>query len=326
MNIETRKREIYKQYGISKIKKLAMHDDADGLTSGVLLTLVFKTEGVYCPKEFGQWPIVPMGEEMPPDVCCDMIPQNPKWKGLAFDHHPGHVEESKRNYKLVLGEVPATLVVYRLFNEVIPPEHKWKVAVGLVGDGKAELIPPEIWKAYPSLLANHASVWEKYGKLSFGNFPIYLKLSAPINAACKIPDKWYMAYQVLRNARTPFDILEDKPLLAAKKVVKEEQDSIIRETSAINLRQWFRIWRISSKFRIERTLAWRSEQTSHITTLVINEDTKRCSMRGAMSEMVCQYLAKHGFHIHGHPGFSGGTIRPEQTVDEMCKVLQKMRI
>jgi len=326
MSLERKKSEIYKQYGISKIKKLAMHDDADGLASGVLLTLVFKTEGVFCPKEFGRWPIVPMGGEIPPDVCCDMIPHNPKWKGLAFDHHPGHLEESKRNYKLVWGPVPATLVIYKLFKEVIPPEHKWKVAVGLVGDGQPELIPPEIWRNYPSLLEYHASVWEKYGKLDFGNFPVYLKLSAPINAACKIPDKWYLAYQVLRNARSPYDILEDKPLLAAKRVVKEETDRIIRETSAINLKQWFRVWRIASKYRIERTLAWRSEQRSHITTLVINEETKRCSMRGAMSELICQFLDRNGFHIHGHPGFSGGTIAPSQTVEEMYKVLQKLKI
>jgi len=324
--IEQKKQEIYKKYGIDHIQKLACHNDADGLTSGVFLTFVFKTAGVFCPADFGKWPIVAQGQEIPPDVCCDMIPFDPNWTGLAFDHHPGHPPEDQRKYKLVWGNVPTSLVVFNTFKDVIPVEQRWKVAVGLVGDGQPELIPNEVWKSTPTLLEYYTRPYEKYGKLTFSSFPIYLSITSAINAACKIPENWYQAYQVLRKASTPYDIIEDKALLAAKEMVKTEEARVIREANPVNVYGWLKLWTMSSKFQIERTLAFRAEEATHVTTLVINEETKRMSMRGPLAELVCEFLNQNGVQIHGHPGFSGGTLKEDQNAYQVYKILQKLKI
>ena len=327
-DVDAKKKELYQKYGIDRIEKLAMHDDADGLTSGALLTFVFKTAEVTCPEDFGDWPIVPDPAKnlKVPDACTDMIPKNPDWNGFCIDHHPGHPEQDKRKYKLVWGEVQATLLVYRLFRDVIPKEHRWKVAVGLVGDGQPELIPSEIWKEYPQLLESYSTIWDKYGKLEFSQFPIYMRLSSNINAACKIPDKWYNAYQVLKMAKDPLQILEDPALLTAKDMIDNETKRILRDTHAIDLTAHFRVWKIETDLRIERSLAWRSEEASHKTSLVVNNKTKRMSMRGPLCEFYCEELAKVGYSIHGHPGFAGGKLTTSQDFMSLYAELRKIRI
>lgn len=322
------KEDLRKKYGIEQIEKLAMHDDADGLTSGVLLTYAFKTKEVVCPEDFGDWPINPDLAKgyKPPTACCDMIPKNPEWEGLCFDHHPGHPPVEQRKYKLVWGEVPATLVVFKTLKDLIPEDQWWKIAIGCVGDGQPELIPSSIWKRFPELLENYTSVWEQYGKLNFNEFPVYLRLSSNINAACKIPDKWYIAYQVLRAAKSPWQILEDPALLAAKRTIDDETKRVIKDSHAIDLNAHLRVWIVNTEFKIERTLAWRSEEKSHKTTLVLNEKTNRVSMRGALSEFYCEELAKVGYNIHGHPGFSGGKLENIQTVMSLYEELRKIRI
>lgn len=329
MDVEEKRKELYQKYGIDKIEKLAMHDDADGLTSGVLLTFAFKTGEVTCPEDFGDWPIVPDPTKnlKVPDACCDMIPKNPEWTGVCIDHHPGHPEPDKRKYKLIWGEVPATLMVYRLFKDIIPKEHRWKVAVGLVGDGQPELIPSEVWKDYPFLLENYTRAFvTKWGKTEFSQFPIFMRLSSNINAACKIPDKWYVAYQVLKACKDPMQILEDPALLTAKDMIERETKRVQAEHHAIDLSAHFRVWKIETEYRIERTLAWISEEASHKTTLVINDKTKRMSMRGPLSEFYCEELAKVGYSVHGHPGFAGGKLTNGQDFMSLYNELRKIRI
>lgn len=245
---------------------------------------------------------------------------------MFFDHHPGHPPADQRKYKLVWGEVPASLVVFKTFKDIIPEEQWWKIAIGCVGDGQPELIPSVIWKKFPSLLENYTSIWEQYGKLNFNEFPVYLRLSSNINAACKIPDKWYIAYQVLRAAKSPWQILEDPALVAAKRTIDDEMKRVIRDTHCIDMNANFRLWVIQTEFKIERSLAWRSEEKSHKTTLVMNEKTGRISMRGPLSEFYCEELAKVGYSIHGHPGFSGGKLASTQTVQSLYEELRKIRI
>ena len=316
---------------IEPIKKLALHDDADGVSSAVLLSYVFKVEKVWAPSDFGVWNIKPYKDKTgqtiyPPDVCVDMVPANPKWDGFCIDHHPAHPPEDKRVYRLIHGDVPTAVIIYKLFRNYIPKEHRWKVVVGAVGDGQPEVIPPEIWREYPELLEKYISTWERYSRIETSSFPLYLKLSSPINAACKIPDKWYIAYSVLRAAKSPLDILEDSALKNAKEYVDDEFKQVVKNSHAIELTNGIRLCTISTELKLERTIAYMLEQKDKITTVVINEKTKRGSIRGTLATLVYEHLQQEGFKASGHPGFGGLVLSPTQTIDELYKALRKLKL
>jgi len=317
---------------IEPIKKLAMHDDADGISSAVLLSYIFKINKVWAPEDFGEWSITPYkveGQEqleLPPDACVDMLPANPKWVGLAFDHHPGHLPEDQRSYQLIHGDVPTAVLIYSLFRDVIPKEQRWKVVVGAVGDGQPELIPPEIWREFPVLLEETVTSWERYGKIETSNFPVYLRLSSGINAVCKLPAKWYLAYQSLRNAKTPWDLLNDSSLKQAKEIIEQERSKVYRETSPIQLRNGIRLWRFESETKVERTVAWELWDKDKRTIVAINTTTGRGSIRGTLATLVYEHLSSNGFKASGHAGFGGIRLKPGQTFEQVYECLANLKI
>ena len=316
---------------LSKFKKgielLYTHDDADGISSAVLLAHAFPLKNINCPEDFGEWEAK---EDLaknykPPDVATDMIPKDPNWIGICIDHHPNHHPVEVRKYTLVWDSIPTTGIVYKLFKEQIPEEYRWKVAVGLAGDGQPELIPPEIWKNCPALLDMYSVPYEKYGRITFSKIPVFLKLSSMVNAGCKIPEKWYTSYQVLKNAKEPLDVLEDPALKAAKESVDEEERRIFKESRPIELPH-FRVWEISSDYKIERSLGWKSEETDKKTTIVVNSKTGRISLRGVLSLIVYEELKKMNYNINGHPGFGGGKLKKDQNVEQLIRDLRKIKI
>jgi len=310
---------------IEPIQRLALHDDADGISSAVLLSYIFEIKDVWAPEDFGVWEIDPKKGKVP-DACVDMVPQNPNWPGkLCIDHHV-HPPKEQRKYKLIWGEVPTGVIIFQLFKNYIPKKHWWKTAVSAVGDGVPEVIPPEIWRECPELLEKTVTTYEKYYRLETSKFPIFLRLSAPINAACKIPNKWYVAYQVLRNATSPLDLLEDPALKSAREFVQEEKKNIIKNSNAIELRNCIKIWRFSSELKLERTLAFELEQSDKTTTIAINEKTGRGSIRGVLALLVYEHLQKNGFVASGHPGFGGLRLKPDQTVEDLIKCIRNLKI
>jgi len=332
MNPLSKKEYLELKREIEPIQKLAMHDDGDGISSGVLFTSLFKTKEVWCPEDFGVWSIKGLknsnGEIVyPPDACVDMVPQDPNWEGkICIDHHPDHLPENLRKYKLIFGNVPAAVIIYKVFKPFIPRSQRWKVVVGAVGDGQPEVVPPEIWREYPILLERTVTTYSRYGNLQTAKFPIFLRLSAPINAACKIPGKWIIAFNVLRNARSPLDILEDPALKSAKEFVEEEHKNIIQSSNAIELRSGIKIWRFSSELKLERTLAYELEQTDKVTTIAVNEKTGRGSIRGVLATLVYEHLKASGFKASGHPGFGGLRLKKDQTVDDLIDCLRKLKV
>lgn len=320
INIHTLKKEL------EPIKKLALHDDADGVSSAVLLSFALKIRKVWAPEDFGEWPIVTVENEEPPDACVDMVPANPDWAGFCIDHHPGHPPEDKRKYRLIHGDVPTAVIVYELFKELIPEEQHWKVVVGAVGDGQPELIPPEIWLKFPILLEEAVSTWERYKKMETSTYPLYLRLSSGINAACKIPDQWYVAYSVLRNAKSPWDLLTDPSLKAAREYVDEERSRILQESSPIQLRNGIRLWPFESETKLERTLAFEMWETEKRTTIAINLKTGRGSIRGTLATLIYQYLQNKGYKASGHPGYGGLKLRKDQKFEDLYKCLAELKI
>lgn len=321
---------------IEPIKKLSMHDDADGITSAVLMSYIFDVKKVWAPDDFGVWPIKPYilngKEEIPPDACVDMLPQNPLWQGLAIDHHPGHPPEDKRSYQLIHGEAPASVIIYTLFKNYIPQEQRWKVAVGAVGDGQPEIIPPDVWRENPVLLEETISLWKKYGKyakggpLEMSSYPIYFMLSSGINAACKIPEKWYLAYSVLRNAKSPWDLLNDSSLKASKGFLNDEKTRILSESHPIQLRSGIKIWGFTSETKIERTLAWELNEKDKKTIVAVNTQTGRGSIRGVLATLVYDHLTQNGYKASGHPGFGGIKLKADQTFEDLYACMAKLKL
>jgi len=311
-------KELKAKFGITRIGKLAVHDDADGISSGVLLTYVFKTAEVMAPDVFG--------EVEDADVCTDMKPVDPNWEGLCFDHHPGHPDTKKRKYRLVWGDEPTTKIVYDLFKEYIPEEHHWKMAIGTAGDGKADIIPRDIWKRFPLLLARYQSVYEYRGSIKLYPMPLYMRVGSGLNACCKMPGKWYTAYSVLRAAKGPLDVLHDDAINLARRMVNEERKRVVKEHNMIDLSDHIRVWPIESEYKIQRGLAWRAEQIDHKTSVVINLKTGTISIRGILASMICTHLKGLGYEVGGHPGFAGGILKSNQEWKTLIKDLKKLKI
>jgi len=310
--------EIDLSKGMQPIVKLCIHGDADGLASGVLIQYAVKVQNIWSPEDFG--------DAKDSDVVLDQVPLQPDQPYLVFDHHP-HPPVEKRKYKLVWDLVPTTLIVYECFKAQIPDDMKWKVAVGLVGDGQPELIPPEVWKLCPELLQGYSTVSEKYGKMSIYPTPIYIKLSSGINACCKLPEeKWFNAYQVLKNVKTPLQLIEDPVLTTAQEFIMKEHHRVLDEFHPIEF-PYFRFWKIESEYRMERHLAPRvMEGYDRKTTIIINDKTKRMSIRGTLAPVIVEFLRANGINCNGHPGFAGGNLASSQSADDLYKLLKKFRI
>lgn len=318
MNEKEKMVELKKKFGMTRIDKLALHDDADGISSGVLLTYVFKTMEVMSPEVFG--------EVEDSNVCVDMKPVDPKWEGLCIDHHPRHPEEKDRKYKLIWGDEPTTKLVYDVFKKYIPEKQHWKMAIGTAGDGRADIVPLEVWKRFPILLSHFQNVYDSRGDLRLYPLPVYMRVVSGINACCKIPGKWYNAYTIFRAAESPLDILFDDAINLARKLVSEERKRVIKEYSMIDLNDYIRVWPMESEYRIQRGLAWRAEQTDHKTSVVINIKTKTLSIRGILATLICDDLVKQGYEVGGHPGFAGGILKENQDWKTLIKDLKKIKI
>jgi len=310
--------KLKEKFGVTRIGKLAVHDDADGISAGVLMTYVFKVMEVMAPEVFG--------EVEDANACVDMKPVDPNWEGLCIDHHPGHPEEKDRKYKLIWGDQPATKIVYDVFKEYIPEKHHWKMAIGTSGDGKANIVPLEIWKKNPMLLSRFQSVYETRGQIRLYPMPIYMRVCSGINACCKIPGKWYSAYSLFRAAESPLDIIFDDAVNLARKLVSEERKRVTRDFSIIDLNDYIRVWPIESEYRIHRGLAWKAENVDHKTSVVINIKTKAISIRGVLATLICNHMNARGYEAGGHPGFAGGVLKEHQDWKDLVKVLKEINI
>lgn len=311
-------RKLKEKYGITRIGKLALHDDADGISSGVLLTYVFKTSEVMAPDVFG--------EVEDADVCTDMKPVDPSWEGLCFDHHPGHPDEKDRKYRLVWGDQPTTKIVYDLFKDHIPEEHQWKMIIGTAGDGRADIVPLDVWKKFPLLLSNFQNVYDARGQIRLYPMPMYMRIVSGINACCKIPGKWYTGYTILRTSSNPVDLIFDDAINLARKLVNEERKRVIRDFSIIDINDCIRVWPIESEYKIQRGLAWRAESVDHKTSVVVNIKQGAISIRGILATLICEALNKKGYDMGGHPGFAGGVLKENQDFKELIKELKNIKI
>jgi hypothetical protein len=282
---------------------VSTHHDADGVASAVLFGLAQKIENIEFPERFGE--ITETGD-VKFNVCLDMKPFNPKWDGICFDHHPGHPEVKDRKYKLSFFDVPATLGIYNKFYDKIPKTERWKVAVGCVGDGQPELIPSSAIKAEPTLLDRVITVSERYGQLNTFDLPLYMRLSSPVNALCKIGNP-YLAYQMLRDAKSPYEVFYDPKATKAKAELRSEETRITKTDNPLEIGDII-VWKVNTKYRITGTLGIKMWNKTRRTTVIINEFTGSGSIRGVLTNLLIDELGDK-YSVGGHAGYAGFVFR-----------------
>lgn len=300
--------------------KISTHHDADGVASAVLLVkgkgLKEGEYNVNFPEKFGY-----VTDE---DFCLDMRPTSPEYKGFVIDHHPGHSED--RKYKLVFGDVPATVLVYNEFKDKIPKEDAWKVSVGAMGDSQPETIPSEIWGKYPELLDETVRVYLKYGNESqMSVYPnrVFTLLSSPINAACRLskPD---IAFGVLRDARDPYDILEDKQLISFKNKLAGIRKYTLEHLGQTIQTRNFCFVQYEAEARIEGIIALKLQQQTRKTTISLNTKTMSGSIRGVLTTWLVEKMNMVGIEAGGHAAFAGLSLTSPMQIELIKSLIRKL--
>ncbi len=310
---------------------VAPHKDADGIASAVLFAICRGVERLIWLLEFGD-------TDKRIQVYLDQAPKDPEFSGLVIDHHKIHIDrgEDNFNYTVVYDEVPTTMIVYNLIQPDLMlnggelyKKHGWKLAVGLMGDGQPHLIPEFIWKDFPALHAKHMSIWEDWsagGNWKTFMYPIHGMLASGINALARQGSE-QTAYEILRDAKTPIEMVNHSSIYRAKEVQKKEIKRVMKENKPIDFPNVI-LWKFHSEFAIASYLATRLNAVSNKTVLSWNTNFGKLSCRGNYTEMVARELNSNletkGFELAGHVGYRGGQIG-EVTLEEVYEELAKIR-
>jgi len=282
---------------------LVYHHDADGVTSAVLWMLAHGLT----PDDVQARAADYFGEVTPDDkICFDMVPEDPNWEGICFDHHPQHPPEEERKYTLYWDNVPASLLVYSFFAKDIPDEEKWKVVVGIVGDGQPELIPPNIFDMFPSLLDEVLYVYG--GELKF-SLPRYKLLSSGINSLMRLGKHEY-ALRLLYYAKRPVQLLFDEEANRAREMIRNEYNKVLRNAQFVKLTNNIVYIEFESEVDVTGRLATDYGDRLGCTVVAYNAANGKVSIRGDLALWVVKRLNDRGIEAGGHPGFCGANLEP----------------
>jgi len=299
------------------------HHDSDGITTAFFTAhhLDWNCKLECWDGKFGESKGLKKGDWMVDMHPTEIIP------GMNIvDHHGEYGLVT--NYHLIYGPEPASFLAWREFKEDIPKDQWWKLCIGVVGDGQPELIPYEVFESCPRLLVPHKT-WggaKNYGKdVALYFYPTYKMLSSPINRLLKTGNS-DGALRLITEAKSPIDILEDKEAGVAKTTLKKERDIILRDCDVkkfnnLNLVLFY------SKYRMQGEVASIIEGIDNITTLAINVESGRGSLRGELALYWKEKLKGLEYlNIDGHPGFMGASLdmkkkNPEGLVDDLISLL-----
>ena len=149
-------------------------------------------------------------------------------------------------------------------------------------------------------------------------------LSSPINRLLKSgqPEE---AIRLITEAKTPNDIMKDRKALQAKDLLKKERDSILGSCDVIPFNN-LNVVLFYSKYRMQGEMASVIEGFNSTTTLAINTQSGRGSLRGELALYWKERLKPIKYlHIDGHPGFMGANIgktNKETFVEDLTNLLQ----
>jgi len=282
------------------MKTIWCHHDADGVTSAYFTSFHVKDAvRIKITEEFGDAP-----EWQKDDIMTDMKPLNPSIEGLVIDHHPNH--PTNRKYMLIWDNVPASLIAYRQFLDEIPKNERWKLVIGLVGDGQPELIPPEIFRDFPSLLKRvNTKIYQSYGKWSVNTIPMYKVLSSYINALLRL-HKYDEALKLITESKTPFDIYMSNEAVKAKEDLHFEFENALKNADVLEFEN-ITVVLFTSDARLTGYIASVLNSASGKTILAVNQKNGKLSIRGDLADYYKELLNIFPFmEIDGHAGYMGG--------------------
>jgi single-stranded DNA-specific DHH superfamily exonuclease len=317
--------DVYKILKEHEPLKIAYHHDADGVASAALLATVFDIvqDKVYpcVPSHFGMY--------HDGDVAVDLgSPKIEEYKGvMAIDHHE-HPDDPK--YPLVLGNVPTGVTIFELLKEHIPKEKYWLCALSAVGDGQPEVIPDEVWEQHPELWSESGNIYRdaKY-KVKGYPYPLFAKLSSPVNALCRI-GATNKALELVMRSDNMREVIENKLAQTAQKEISSEENKMFMDKSnplTIEKIGHYGIVAYHSKFNLAGRLGANMTGTDKNTTYVIvNADTGEASIRGVMAKYLANKLTANGIQAGGHAGFAGISLTDEQTAEDLIHTLRKILI
>ena len=277
-------------------RRVFAHADADGVTSAYFIVHYAEEQAwdVIFPSEFGGTDEL---NPEPTDIMVDMTPLDPNFPGLVIDHHNQHPETHA--YWLIFDHVPASVITWRHVGE---PDD-WKVVVGAVGDGQPEAVPPTIWLKHPILLKD-IETYHGYKGNPF-SLPLYKLLSSGINALCRIGEP-FEAYQILSEAESPFDLLDNDEVIEARNTIRQETNHTLNNLRTVEVLPNVMVGEISSPHRIEGIIASKLYQDNQKTYLIHNRNTGAFALRGDLASLVEAILKEKGVRVGGHLAFKGG--------------------
>jgi hypothetical protein len=300
------------------IPKIRYHHDADGITTAYLASYGIKNaklEG--WDGKFGDTTGLKSGDWM-----VDMRPMQ-NMEGLnVIDHHLPHRED--RKYNLISDEVPASLIAFNKYKEDIPKSEWWKVAIGVMGDGQPELIPPEVFNQCPQLLTRvKTSSYQSYGKWKISYYPTYKLLSSYVNSFLRKRD-FENALNLIQYSQQPSNILHSVKAQMAKLDVRKEFENIIKTCDSYDFAD-ISVFIFQSDYRMTGYIASAMQGSlDGKTVMAINRKDGSGSLRGELAYYFRDKLDSLDYLlIDGHPGFCGVTVtsNPDNLIEDLVKLL-----
>lgn len=308
------------------------HYDADGVTSGYFTTFGVKDsvlEVLDYKKGFGY-----CDDLSKDDWIVDMKPQNKNFTGHCIDHHFPHPDDRKYELTPNLSSdavhyssdiIPASYIAWEKFKDVIPKSEWWKIVIGLVGDGSPELIPNEVFDMHPILLQKFkTSAFNSYGRWKISEYPLYILMSSCINAFLRKFDN-ESAIFLIKAAQSPLDIYLSEDVAIAKRDVKNEFATVVKDMDSISIGR-LTVIGFDSRFRMSGYVSSSlSDAFSGQTVAAINKKTGSLSLRGDLAPYYKNIITKNLDYvtIDGHRKFMGGKVHNnyETFLEDLTRIL-----
>lgn len=297
------------------------HHDADGIIAAYLTHFAYPNAQLKSTKEFGDCSKAKDG-----DIMVDMKPKDPSKKLIVIDHHPGHPTSlSKRAYKLTFGDKPASVLCFEKFKDKIPKEEWWKVVIGARGDQQEEEVPYEVWETCPALLTRSSNMFygRSINKMTTYPNPVFIRLSSAINALLRY-EKHNEALNLIKDAKSPYDIVDNPDVLKQKTKLKNDMLKIMSNASQFNFGYLKVVFYESYKARVSgyvsSVVSPDIDALDPTTVIAINKVNGSLSMRGKLCNYYIGRLSGiKKLHMDGHGLACGGKYKgkPEELLDEL---------
>ncbi len=286
---------------------ISVHGDADGISSATLLLKAmgrdYDNVKIEFPRLFGD-------TTFEPDIVLDQAPRDSNYDGLVIDHHDAHWGRDN-DYELVYSpQYCASRLVWDSLKDKIPKGERWKVSIGIAGDGGEDEIPPEVFVEAPSLITETGYTYGKnYGRdLDYSAQHAFVLAKSLLNYGTRMGQSDY-SMSKLMQADDVFDIVNDNWLRNAKKQVQNEMKDIYKDNTKgkIEVYGYLAFMEYESEYRV-----WVAQDVysrTNKTSIAVNSQDGSFSIRGPLAQLIARMLDRiDGISAGGHLSYAGGKL------------------